>query len=301
MDIMRMDQRPELRQPILITAFSGWNDAAEGATFATRIIRRQRRATLFAHIEAEEFFVFTETRPTVRLRAGMTREIRWPANRLYASATPDASADLILLTGTEPQLRWQTFCNAIIDLAQDLGVDKIITLGALLEATPHTRPTPVSGSSPDPELASRLAARGLGGSRYEGPTGIVGVLNSSCHSNGLPVASLWASQPHYLQSHRNPAVALALLEHLSALVDLELDLTIVEHQARAYRRQVDEALEEHPKIRAYIQELERKADSDAGQAEADGGQETLPSGEDMVQELELWLRQQREPTSEDEE
>ena len=138
----------------------------------------------------------------------------------------------------------------------------------------------------------------MGGSRYEGPTGIVGVLNSSCHSNGLPVASLWASQPHYLQGHRNPAVALALLEHLSALVDLELDLTIVEHQARAYRRQVDEALEEHPKIRAYVEELEQKADSDAGQA--DGGQETLPSGEDMVQELEQWLRRQREPNAEDE-
>ncbi len=298
---MRMDQRPELRQPILITAFSGWNDAAEGATYATRIIQRQRRARLFAHIEAEEFFVFTETRPKVRLRAGMTREIRWPANRLYASATPDESADLILLIGTEPQLRWQTFCNAIIDLAQDLGVDKIITLGSLLEATPHTRPTPVSGSSPDPELSRRLAARGLGGSRYEGPTGIVGVLNSSCHSTGLPVASLWASQPHYLQGHRNPAVALALLEHLGALVDLDLDLTTVEHQARAYRRQVDEALEEHPKIRAYIRELERKTDGDTDRAEADGSREALPSGEDMVQELEQWLRQQRGPTSEDEE
>ncbi len=298
---MRMDQRPELRQPILITAFSGWNDAAEGATFATRIIQRQRHALPFAHIEAEEFFVFTETRPTVRLRAGMTREIRWPANRLYASATPDESADLILLIGTEPQLRWQTFCNAIIDLAQDLGVDKIITLGSLLEATPHTCPTPVSGSSPDPELSRQLAARGLGGSRYEGPTGIVGVLNSSCHSTGLPVASLWASQPHYLQGHRNPAVALALLEHLGALVDLDLDLTTVEHQARAYRRQVDEALEEHPKIRAYIRELERKTDGDTDRAEADGSREALPSGEDMVQELEQWLRQQRGPTSEDEE
>ena len=297
---MRIDQSPELRRPILITAFSGWNDAAEGATYATRIIRRQRRATEFAHIEAEEFFVFTETRPTVRLRAGLTREIRWPANRLYASATPDESADLILLIGTEPQLRWQTFCNAIIELARALGVDKVITLGALLEATPHTRPTPVSGNSPDPELAGRLAARGMGGSRYEGPTGIVGVLNSSCHSSGLPVASLWASQPHYLKGHRNPAVALALLEHLSALVDLDLDLTIVEHQARAYRRQVEEALEEHPKIRAYVQELEQKADSDAGRAEADGGQETLPSGEDMVQELEQWLRRQRGPTAEDE-
>lgn len=297
---MRIDERPELQQPILITAFSGWNDAAEGATFAARIIRRQRRAVRFAAIEAEEFFVFTETRPTVRLRAGMTREIRWPANRLYASATPDASADLILLIGAEPQLRWQTFCNAIIGLARDLGVDKVITLGSLLEATPHTRPTPVSGSSPDPELSRRLAARGLGGSRYEGPTGIVGVLNSSCHSNGLPVASLWASQPHYLQGHRNPAVALALLEHLSALVDLDLDLTIIEHQARAYRRQVDEALEEHPKIRAYVQELEEKIDSDAGRALADGDQEALPSGEDMVQELEQWLRQQRGPTSEEE-
>ena len=298
MNIIHIEQRPQLRQPVLVTAFSGWNDAAEGATFATRIIRRQRRAARFAHIEAEEFFVFTETRPTVRLRAGTTREIRWPANRLYASATPDTSPDLILLIGTEPQLRWQTFCNAIIELARDLGVDKIITLGALLEATPHTRPTPVSGSSPDPELAGRLAARGLGGSRYEGPTGIVGVLNSRCHDNGLPVASLWASQPHYLQGHRNPAVALALLEHLGALVDLDLDLTILEHQARAYRRQVDEALEEHPKIRAYVEELEQKAD---GAADQDDGREALPSGEDMVQELEQWLRRQRGPTSEEEE
>ncbi|MAG36488.1 MAG: carboxylate--amine ligase [Dehalococcoidia bacterium] len=296
-----MDQRPELQQPILITAFSGWNDAAEGATFATRIIRRQRQAVRFAQVEAEDFFVFTETRPTVRLRSGMTREIRWPANRLYAGATAGSSADVILLIGTEPQLRWQTFCKAIIDLAQDLGVDKVITLGALLEAVPHTRPARVSGSSPDPELAGRLAERGLVGSRYEGPTGIVGVLSSHCHSTGIPVASLWASQPHYLQGHRNPAVALALLEHLSGLVELDLDLAVVEHQARAYQRQVEEALEEHPKIRAYVRELERKADGDEDGEEGGDSQEALPSGEDMVQELEQWLRQQRGPTSEDEE
>lgn len=297
MDVIQIDQRPELRQPVLVTAFSGWNDAAEGATFATRIIRRQRHACAFAEINAEDFFVFTEQRPTVHLRSGMTRELRWPANRFYSSADPGARQDLILLIGTEPQLRWQTFCDAIVELAQDLDVQKVITLGALLEAVPHTRPPHVSGSSPDPGMASQLNERGLIASSYEGPTGIVGVLNSRCHSKGIRVASLWASQPHYLQGHRNPAVALALLGHLSALVDLDLNLAAVEDQAKTYRRRVEQALEEHPKIRAYVRELERKEDGGTGSSPEDGRNEALPSGEDMVHELEEWLRQQRGPES----
>ena len=290
-EYVHADSLPALRQPTLIAAFAGWNDAGESATMAVRIIRRQRRGQQFAHIEPEEFFVFTETRPTVRLTDGATRKIEWPATEFYACVHTDAASDLVLLLGTEPQLRWQTFTAAVMGLAHKLGVQQIITLGSLLADVPHTRPAPISGGSPDPALAARLADLNVRNSNYEGPTGIIGVLNAQSARTGVPAASLWASAPHYLQAQPNPMVALSLLQRLDSLLDLELDLLRLEARAKSFLRQVDEAVGEHPEIRDYVHRLEERTAEGEDAQPSDSGD--LPSGEALVEELERFLRRSR--------
>ena len=213
MQPLRWERRPDgLRAPALVCAFKGWNDAGESAILGADVRgRRPRGATRFATIDPEEFFDFQSTRPNVRLVDGLTREIEWPEVEVYEARVPRAPRDLILLSGPEPSIRWRTFCDTVLELAEALGVQLVVTLGALLADVPHTRPVGVTGLASDEALIERL---GLQPPSYEGPTGIVGVLHDACADAGMPSASLWAAVPHYVAVAPNPKGALALLRKL---------------------------------------------------------------------------------------
>src|SRR5919106_1686050 len=231
--------RPTLRRPVLVAAFRGWNDGGQGATLACGYLGRQWGAERFADIDPEGFVDFQATRPHVSLDEGLVRHIEWPENAFYHAAMPGLDQDAVLLLGVEPNFRWRAFTEAIVDLARDLDVSLVITLGALLADVPHTRPAPVTGSASDPTLVDQL---GLQQSRYEGPTGIVGVLHDACREAGLPSASLWAAVPHYASLASSPKAALALCTRLGNLLEMELALDDLERAAEAYERQASEAV-----------------------------------------------------------
>ena len=206
MSELRVDFRPNLERPVLIAAFRGWNDGGQGASLAGAYLARAWAGQEFVSIDPENFYDFQATRPTVSLVDGMTRQIEWPENTFLHAPLPGAGRDAIILLGVEPNLRWRTFSELITGLAQDLGVEFVVTLGSLLADVPHTRPSPVTGSATDPDLIDQL---GLQASRYEGPTGMVGVLHDSCSRAGLKSASLWAAVPHYVSLTPSPRAATA--------------------------------------------------------------------------------------------
>ena len=207
--------RPRLRRPVLIAAFEGWNDAGDAASFAARYLAKQWDAEQFAELDPEDFYDFTETRPRVKLDDDLQREIMWPANEFYAATPPGFERDLIVLIGTEPQLRWKTFSRQIVEVVRSLDASMVVTLGALLAEVAHSRPVSVVGTTSDPEIAEDL---GLRPSSYQGPTGIVGVLHDECRQAGLSSASLWAAVPAYVPSSPSPKAALALVERCAALL-----------------------------------------------------------------------------------
>lgn len=264
MDALTFEDAPELRDPVLVVAFYGWNDAAEAATDAVRYLRRSSiraggtRSTV-ASIDPEEFFVFTEQRPTVRIVEGETRELTWPVTDFTVARQEDSERDFILGIGTEPHLKWKTFAEKIMAVAHHFGANELLTLGALLADTPHTRPVPVSGGASDPERAKRL---GFESSRYEGPTGILGTLGDACRREGLEQVSLWASVPHYISGGKNPKATHALLTRLNEVYDLRLDLSDLERRARRYETQVTEALRESPDVQEYVTDLEGTSSDD---------------------------------------
>src|ERR671914_129163 len=217
-----MLQQPTLVRPVLIASFRGWNDGAQGATLAGSYLAKTWEAERFADIDSEAFFDFQATRPHVSLVDGFTRRIQWPENAFYHARVDGLEQDAVLLLGVEPNLRWRTFTRLITDLAKELGVELVVTLGALLADVPHTRPCPVTGSASDPELVERL---GLSASRYEGPTGIVGVLHDACRQASIPSASLWAAVPHYVSLTPSPKAALALCDRLADLLGADIDTT----------------------------------------------------------------------------
>ena len=232
MQPLQWEHRPDgLRAPALVCAFKGWNDAADAASSAITFVGSALGATRFATIDPEEFYDFQATRPRVKLADGETREIVWPVVELYEARIPRAPRDLILLSGTEPSFRWRTFSAMITELAEALGTQLVVTLGALLADVPHTRPIAVSALSSDRSLIARL---GLSPSAYEGPTGIVGVLHAACQNAGLPSASLWAAVPHYIAATPNPKAALALVRKLEGLVGVAVDATELERAAADY-------------------------------------------------------------------
>jgi proteasome assembly chaperone (PAC2) family protein len=298
------DDRPRVRHPVLIAAFEGWNNAADAATTAARYLRQQWDARPFARIDPEEFYDFSSTRPQVRLTDGLTRgaaseserganraeretsrEIIWPTNELSAAAMPGSARDAVILIGVEPQLKWRTFASEIVDVAKDLEVGLVLTLGALLADVPHTRPVRVTGTAADPELVARL---GLQRSRYEGPTGIVGVLHDACSRASLASASLWAAVPHYVAATPSPKATLALVERASELLSTSLVTTDLEIASAAYERQVSEVVASDDDVSAYVERLEENADEDEDLMEGD----ELPTGETLVAELEKFLREQ---------
>jgi proteasome assembly chaperone (PAC2) family protein len=276
---------PQLRSPTLVAAFAGWNDAAGAATAALEAVAMTVDAEPVAQIDPEEFFDFQVSRPTIRLTEGQTREIDWPQNALYAAAVPAADRDLVLVSGIEPNLRWRGFAKALLDAAERLKVEMVVTLGALLADVPHTRPVPITGLASDPELVERL---GLSRSSYEGPTGIVGVIHDACRRRGLTSASLWAAVPHYVAAVPNPKAALALLRRLEGFTGIAVDASELEDAIERYERQVNRAVSANPEIEELVQRLEEEQDSKPE------GAEDVPSGDAIAREFQRFLRQRRD-------
>jgi proteasome assembly chaperone (PAC2) family protein len=257
---------------VLVAAFRGWNDGAQGASLAASFLAQAWKARRFADIDPEEFFDFQATRPHVALEDGLTRRIDWPETAFYHASLPGLERDAVLALGIEPNLRWRTFSDEVVELARDLGVELVVTLGALLADVPHTRPAPVTGSASDPKLVEEL---GLASSRYEGPTGIVGVVHDACRRAELPSASLWAAVPHYASLAASPKAALALCLRLADLLGTEFDLADLERASAAYEAQVSEAVSSDEETEAYVQQLEERRD-------ALGDELDVPSGETLA-------------------
>jgi predicted ATP-grasp superfamily ATP-dependent carboligase len=289
MDPIVWSARPQLRDPVLVAAFSGWNDAGEAASSALGFLIDSFEAEEIAHVDPEEFFDFSAVRPTIRLTEGRTRELDWPETTLHAAKVPGAERDLVLLRGIEPSLRWRTFTEAVVDAADQLGVRLVVTLGALLSDIPHSRPTTITGIASDESLVERL---GFQRSSYEGPTGIVGVLHSACARAELPSASLWASVPHYVAATPNPKAALALVRSFEGVAGVVVDATELEEAATDYERQVNAAVAADPDVKAFVERLERTLDESDEPTWPEQGR--LPSGDSIAREFQRFLRQKGE-------
>ncbi len=290
---LRILERPTLRRPVLVAAFRGWNDGGQAATVAASYLARLWRAERFADIDPEAFMDFQAVRPTVTLDEGLTRRIEWPENTFLHGPIPGAERDAIILLGVEPNYRWRAFTDLVVGLARDLGVELVVTLGALLADVPHTRPAPVTGAATDPRLVEEL---GLQVSRYEGPTGIVGVLHDACRRAELRSVSLWSAVPHYVSLAPSPVAAKALCVRLADLVGVPIETTELDEAEQEYSAQVTEAVASDPDTQAYVEELERRADSIESFSE--GGE--LPSGETLAAELTRFLRERERRSSSDE-
>lgn len=284
MQSLHWEHRPDgLRAPAMVCAFTGWNDAGDAASAALQFVGSSLSASRFATIDPEEFFDFQAARPTVRITDGRTREISWPETEFYAARVPRAPRDLVLLQGPEPSMRWRTYCRQIVDLAEALGVQMVVTLGSLLADVPHSVPVSITGLASDEALIDRLDLRGA---TYEGPTGITAVLHDACAAAGIPSASLWASVPHYVAAAPNPKAALALTRKLEGLVGVSVDASELEEAATDYERQVSLAVQSDPEVQAFVERLEQ-----AAQEEASGADPTVPSGDVLAREFQRFLRQ----------
>lgn len=271
------EQRPELRRPVLVAGFEGWNDAASAASEAAGWLTRQFGATKMASMDPEEHFDFQSARPTVELVDGVTRDLTWPANEFFA--VPVDARDLVVLRGVEPNLRWPSFCRDVLGVAGETGCEMVVTLGALLADVPHTRPVRVTGATTDPEL---MASLHLQRSRYEGPTGIVGVLHDTARATGIASASLWAPVPHYVSTPPNPLATRALLDRLAELLGTSFELDDLDELSQAWQTRVDEVVSQDDDVRSYVGQLEERYDSES---ETD-----IPSGEGLADEVEQFLR-----------
>jgi predicted ATP-grasp superfamily ATP-dependent carboligase len=268
----------------MVCAFQGWNDAGDAASSAVSFLASSLDARRFAQIDSEEFYDFQANRPTVQLTEGKAREIVWPTVEVFEARAPRAPRDLVLVQGVEPSMRWRAFSAHIVELAEALGVQLVVTLGSLLADVPHTRPVTMTGFASDPSLVERL---GLAPSSYEGPTGIVGVLHTACQDAGLPAASLWAGVPHYVAAAANPKAALALVRRVEGLVGVSVDVSDLEVSAADYERQVGLAVQSDPDIQAFVERLEQAAESE----EEELTPEDVPSGDMLAREFQRFLRQ----------
>jgi hypothetical protein len=300
--------RIPLERPVLVAAFEGWNDAANAASDALRFLAHSAGAVELATLDAQEWLDFQAARPIVTITDGVVRSTTWPTLRFLASpsSVSGIGRDLVLLSGPEPNLRWPAFCEEVVGVARELGCELAVTLGALLADVPHTRAIPVTGTASDPDT---VAALGLIRSRYEGPTGIVGVLSDAFRRAGIASASLWASVPHYVATPPNPRATHALLERFAALVDVNLPLRSLEIAGAAWVRQVDEVAAGDDDISRYVRELEARQDAallddEEGDEDDDNydnrtepdalREEDLPSGESLAEDFERFLRDQRD-------
>ena len=294
----------QLRRPVIILAFSGWNDAAESATTAARYLSQVWSSRPLATIDPEDFYHFGLSRPYVRFKTGSRteREIVWPATEFSLAQPSELERDIVVGVAIEPHLKWRTYCSAVLELAHRCRASMVLTLGALLAEVAHTQPIRLAGSSYDPELSARL---GLKPTRYEGPTGIVGVLNTVCREALVPTASLWANVPHYISGIENPRAALALVRRVLTMLDTEADLTDLREAADQFDQNLSSIVAQNTKIGDYVRRLERKSSDDDEEPTAPTEtteppevaeiKDELPPSGDLLAEIEQFLRQQQRP------
>jgi len=276
--VIELEGVPELRDPVLVAAFEGWNDAGDAATGAVEHLESAWSARTIAAIDPDDYYDFQVNRPTVSLNDGVTRRITWPTTRIAIATPPGGSRDVVLVRGLEPNMRWRGFCEELLGVGRELNVELAVALGALLSDSPHTRPVPVSGTAYEPGLVTKL---GLAPSRYEGPTGIVGVFQDACTTAEVPAVSFWAAVPHYVAQPPCPKATLALLRRVEDLLDVPVPLGDLPEQARAWERGVDELAREDTELAEYVRQLEqREAETDLPEA----------SGEAIAKEFERYLR-----------
>jgi proteasome assembly chaperone (PAC2) family protein len=280
MEHVRWTARPELVEPVVIAAFEGWNDAGDAATTAARYLAERWDADLVATIDPEEFFDFSVTRPQVRLDDDGHREIVWPTTDVYAATIPGGGGEAVIVLGHEPQLRWRTFGEQVVSIADTVNAKLVITLGALLAEVPHTRPTTIVGTAYEADEVSGVELRP---SSYEGPTGIVGVLHDACRQAGLRSASLWATVPSYVPGAPSPKAALALIERTAAMLQTWVPTTDLEIASASYERQVSELVDADEETSTYVSSLEERHDTEPG---------VLPTAESIAEEVERFLREQ---------
>ncbi|HEX7305233.1 PAC2 family protein [Lentzea sp.] len=271
--------RQPLTSPIMVCAFEGWNDAGDAASTAIEHLQLTWDATPLAEIDPDDYYDFQVTRPTVRMVDGVTRRVDWPTTRLSVCRPPGSSADVVLVHGIEPNMRWRKFAAELLGHIDALGVTTVVTLGALLMDTPHTRPVPVTGTAYDADAAEKF---GLEHSKYEGPTGIVGVFQDACVQAGIPAISFWAAVPHYVSQPPSPKATLALLHRVEEVLDIEVPLGALPEQAEEWERTVSEMADEDEDVRNYVRALEERGDA--------AMQITEASGDDIAAEFERYLR-----------
>ncbi|MBM7775114.1 putative ATP-grasp superfamily ATP-dependent carboligase [Actinokineospora baliensis] len=283
---MAADREPSARQelvdPVLVAAFEGWNDAGDAASTAIEHLQLTWDASPLLEIDPDDYYDFQVTRPTVRMVDGVTRRVEWPTTRLYLCRPPGSNRDVVLVHGIEPNMRWRKFCAELLGHIEELNITTVVTLGALLADTPHTRPVPVTGTAYDATSAARF---GLERSRYEGPTGIVGVLQDACVRAGVPAISIWAAVPHYVSQPPSPKATLALLHRVEEVLDVEVPLGTLPDQAEEWQQTVSEMAEEDEDVRNYVRALEERGDAE------DTLNET--SGDVIAAEFERYLRRRR--------
>ncbi len=276
--MIEIEEVPELRSPVLIAAFEGWNDAADAASSVIDHLLRVWNARVVAAIDPEEFYDFQMNRPVVGTNDDGMRRITWPSTQLAIASPPGALRDVILLRGIEPNMRWRQFCAELLAGAEELGAELVVTVGALLADTPHTRPIPLTGTATEPDLADRLK---LEQSNYEGPTGIVGVFQDACTQLDIPAVSFWAAVPHYVAQPPCPKATLALVGQIEDLLEVSIPLGDLPEESRAWERGVDELAEEDEEVGDYVRALEETRDT-AELPEA--------SGEAIAREFERYLK-----------
>ena len=279
------DGWPELTNAVLIAAFEGWNDAGDAATNAVEHLETIWGASTLLEIDPDPYYDFQVNRPTVSMIGGVTRRVTWPTTRISTCRPPGAAFDVVLVRGIEPNMRWRSFCDEVLDAVHGLGVTTVITLGALLSDSPHTRPTPVSGTAYDGESATRY---GLERSQYEGPTGIVGVLQDACVAIGVPAISFWAAVPHYVAQPPNPKATLALLHRVEETLDLAVDLGELPQESAEWQKLVDEMAAEDDEVSEYIHGLEQRDEE---------GELREASGDSIAREFERYLRRRDDGSS----
>ena len=309
MAFVHYHKKPELRNPVVVAAFSGWNDAAEAATSAVKFLIDRWKTVCIAEIEAEEFYVFTETRPTVQTKKGQVRSINWPANQFYAFVDPTWERDVILFAGVEPQLKWKTFTSTFMEICKRFTVSEVLLLGAFLANIPHSMDVPVTGYSSTQEMLERMHEIDVQSSRYEGPTGITGVVHDAVSRAKIPVSSLWAAAPHYLVATPNIKVTSALLTYLNTFLAFDLDLSDFQNDAIRFEEQISTLVARDPEASAYVRKLENETESLLAEEDEDETEEDeesaatpdkppvsgpLPSADSLIRSVEELLRKERE-------
>jgi predicted ATP-grasp superfamily ATP-dependent carboligase len=284
-------ERPKLRAPVLVCAFRGWNDAGEAASAALSFVQKRFDTVEIARIDPEEFFDFTAVRPTVRLTEGRTRVIEWPENVFTAARVQGADGDLVMLKGAEPSVRWRRFTEQVVGVAREIEARMLVTLGALLADVPHSRPVTLTGIGSDEALVNQL---GFERTRYEGPTGIVGVLHHQFAEAKIPSVSLWAPVPHYVAAAPNPKAALALVRGFEGAAGVAVEAAELEEAAEEYERQVNAAVASDPEVKAFVERLEAAMDE---VEEETPSEERIPSADTIARDFQRFLRQRGPDTS----